>query len=82
MKVDSTKTYRQNRARIALAELQKHEGRWVAFSPDGCCILASDESIAELCNHLRARGQEPHEVVVERIEFDADDLYLGGAELS
>ena len=81
MKVVTSKTYRQNRARFAPSELQKHEGMWIAFSEDGQCILASGASIAELCDHLRAAGQDPQDVVLERIEFDAEDVYLGGAEL-
>jgi alkanesulfonate monooxygenase SsuD/methylene tetrahydromethanopterin reductase-like flavin-dependent oxidoreductase (luciferase family) len=70
-----------HRARIASTELQQHEGKWVALSADGRCILDSGESIAELCSRFRAAGQDSQDVVLERIEFDAEDVYLGGAEL-
>jgi hypothetical protein len=82
MKVVMTKAYQQNRVKHRLEELQSYQGKWVAFSADGRGIEASGESIAELCEVLRAAGRNPQDVVLERIEIDAQDLYLGGAELS
>jgi len=62
--------------------LQKHDGKWVAFSADGQSLVASGESIVELCDHLRAAGHDPQDVVLERIDIDASGVSLGGAELS
>ena len=71
--------YADNRSRIPLVELRKHQGRWAAFSLDGCRIIASHDDLAELDNLLRAAGEDPERIAFERIELD--DICLGGAEL-
>jgi hypothetical protein len=81
MSIANSNTYRQNRSRFPTAELQKHEGKWVAFSSDGLSILANGQGISEVCEHLRATGHDPQQVVLERIELDSVDVYLGGGEL-
>lgn len=72
--------YRENRAHLALAELVKYQGQWVAFSLDGRRILASSEDLATLDKLVLATGEDPERVAYERLELD--DVYLGGAELS
>lgn len=81
MKAEMAQTFRENRAKYPIDELRTHCGKWVAFSADGGRIVASDESMAELSNQIRAAGEDPGNVVFERIELDADNVYLGGAEL-
>jgi hypothetical protein len=81
MKVAMTRIYRQNRAEYPLVELQNYHGKWVAFTADGRGIVASGESISELCDQLRAAGQDPQGVVFERIDIDPSGVSLGGAEL-
>lgn len=81
MKLASTETYRQNRAKFTLDELNKFAGRWVAFSPDGHQIIDSADTIAQLADQLEAANHDPQDVVLERIEIDGDEIFLGGAEL-
>ena len=40
-----TQEYRTNRAQFPRAELARYEGSWVAFSADGCRIVASGEAL-------------------------------------
>jgi hypothetical protein len=72
--------YRENRARFPRDELVKYHGQWVAFSLDGRRIIAASGDLATLDNLIVANGEDPEQVALERIE--ADDVYLGGAELS
>jgi hypothetical protein len=71
--------YRENRARLPLAELSKYRGRWVAFSLDGQRIIASSEDLAVLDKLIIDAGENPEQVALERVELD--DVSLGGAEL-
>jgi hypothetical protein len=71
--------YRENRARIPLAELQKYDGRWVAFSSDGRRIIAGSESLDRLDGLVIEAGEDPEHVALEWIELN--DHELGGAGL-
>jgi hypothetical protein len=81
MRTSSTRAYRENRARFPTEELQRLEGKWVAFSADGCRVVASAVTIVELASALRNVGQDLADVVMERIEAESDEISLGGAEL-
>ena len=81
MKVAMTRMYRQNRNRFPVDELAKYDGKWVAFSADGRHVVASGETIAELCDRIRANNADPQDVVIERVEMNAEEVNLGGAEL-
>jgi hypothetical protein len=79
--ISSTLAYRKNRARFPLAELQKFDGQWVAFSADGGHIVASASTIVDLANRARALKVNLQDLVVERIEMEGLEINLGGAEL-
>ena len=81
MKVAITKTYRQNRASFPVNDLKPYHGQWVAFSADGHRIVASGNTIAQLSERVGAAGEDIQEVVLERVETEAGDIQLGGAEL-
>ena len=81
MKVASTKSYRQNRARFLAEDLRPYDGQWVAFSADGRRIVASAESIGHLSERVVAAREDLQDVVLERIEVETSDIQLGGAEL-
>jgi len=81
MQIASTSAYGENRGRFPLEELRKFDGKWVAFSADGQRVVASAPTITELANQVRTAKSNLHEVVLERIELDTDEIYLGGAEL-
>ena len=70
--------FQANRARIPLAEIMKHRGRWIAISSDGRRIVAADADLATLDSLVAAAGEDPENVALERIE--CDDVYLGAAE--
>ena len=72
--------YHDNRVAFSPAELARYRGQWVAFSPDGCRILAGAEAIECVEDELVALGQDPQEVVLEYIPEPEDDISLGGAE--
>jgi len=76
----STKAYGQNRERFPVEELRKYNGHWVAFSADGQRIVASGENLAALAEQVRAAGQEMQNVVLERVEMEEREIFLGGAE--
>ena len=62
--VVNPQVYRENRAQFPLAELMKHRGRWVAFSPDGRRIIASSEDLVALDNLIVAEGENPEHVAI------------------
>ncbi|MGO8748923.1 MAG: DUF5678 domain-containing protein, partial [Thermoguttaceae bacterium] len=62
-------------------DLKRYGGQWVAFSADGCRIVASGENIAQVSERVNAAQEDLQEVVLERIEIETDDIHLGGAEL-
>jgi hypothetical protein len=82
MKIETTKTYRQNRERFPVEELRKYDGRWVAFSADGQRIVASDDNLTALALQVRAAGADMQDVVVERIGMEEREIFVGGADLS
>ncbi len=73
------KLFRENRSQFPSEQLRQHAGQWVAFSIDGCRILAAAQEYAEVERQLAERGHDPQEAVFEHVF--ADDIYLGGAEL-
>jgi hypothetical protein len=60
--------------------LEPLRGQWVAFSSDGRRVVAGSDDLAELDRLVVAAGEDPEAVAFERI--DADDIYLGAAELA
>ena len=71
--------FTQNRAEFSKDELLKHNGKWVAFSPDGREIVASCEKLEEIDDLVRQAGFDAETVYLERIELD--DSAVGGAQL-
>ena len=67
-------------AEVSLEELRKHPGHWLAFSPDGQRLIASSATLADLDAQVRAAGENPEEVLLERIPVD--HAIRSGAELS
>src|SRR5947209_8626042 len=72
--------YRNNRAAFPRAELARYRGQWVAFSPDGRRLLAGAEALERLEEQLAALGEDPQQVVLERVPGPEDDTCVGGAE--
>ena len=72
--------FRTNREAFPKAELDRHQGQWVAFNAQGNRILASGEDIAQVEAQLLAQGNNPNDVALERIPSQEDDSLLGGQE--
>jgi hypothetical protein len=70
------KVFYENRNRFALEELAKYRGRYVAWSPDGSRIVASDEDELKLDEAIRAAGYDVSETVVSFVPDE--DTILGG----
>lgn len=68
----------QNSERIPAEELQKYQGKYVAFSADGRSIVASGNSWDAVEDDIVEKGLDP-----ERVWFDyigGEGIELGGVE--
>jgi hypothetical protein len=63
----SIETFLENRAKFPLEELQRYTGRWVAFSSDGCRLVASGADLVELNECLQLAGADLEDFIVECI---------------
>ena len=69
--------YLKNRQQFPPEELEKYAGKYVAWSPDGTRIIASDDDYAKVAQAVDASGYDPAEIVMEPIPFP-DEVVLGG----
>lgn len=69
--------YLKNRHQFPHDELDKYAGKYVAWSPDGTRIIASDEDPLKLVDAIDELGFESSEVVIEPVPFP-DEIVLGG----
>jgi hypothetical protein len=76
-----TQEYRTNRARFPQSALVQYQGGWVAFSADGCRIVASGATVEQVEERLAAAGEDAQGVVLEWVAGPEDDSLLGGGEL-
>jgi hypothetical protein len=67
-------------AGCAPEELEQYRGNWIAFSADGSRIIASSPTLAGLDAQVRAAGDDPEQVLLERIP--GSDSIHSGSELS
>jgi hypothetical protein len=71
--------FRRSQSRIPRAELEKHNGQYVAWSPDGTAILAADPDPLRLDAVLCAAGHDPAEILVSRVVVPEDVAWNGWA---
>jgi hypothetical protein len=71
----------KNRNQFPFEELEKYAGQYVAWSPDGTSILASDDDQIRLDATIRDLGYDPAEILVSSVPFP-DEIILGGGSLS
>jgi len=72
--------YLKNRVAFPQAELAKHRGEWIAWSPDGTRIVAASKDPDALDDLVRKAGEDPENCPIEGIP-DADCV-LGGLNVS
>lgn len=59
--------FRRNQSRIPRSELEKYNGKYVAWSVDGASILAADPDPIRLDGIVREAGYDPAEILVSRV---------------
>ena len=72
--------YLKNRQQFPAEELEKYAGKWVAWSPDGTRIIASDDSFLQVSQAIDASGYDPREIVMESLP-QSEEVVLGGGIL-
>ena len=77
----SLQRYLKNRQQFPVEELEKYAGKYVAWSPEGDRIIASDGDPLSLEKSLRELGFDPAEINVSSVPYP-DEVILGGGELS
>jgi WD40-like Beta Propeller Repeat len=65
----------KNRAAFPPEELLRYRGQYIAWSPDGTRIIASDTDGLKLDDILRALGYNPAEVIFSSVP-DAETLFI------
>jgi hypothetical protein len=69
--------FRRNQSRLPRAELEKYNGQYVAWSPDGSRILAADPDPLRVDALLCAAGYDPAEILVNRIALPEEVSWSG-----
>lgn len=69
--------FRRNQSRIPAAELEKYNGQYVAWSPDGTHILAADPDPLRVDTLLCAAGFDPAEILVTRVALPEEASWNG-----
>ena len=72
----------KNRQRFPAEELARYAGQYVAWSPDGTKILASDEDELQLVQAMRAAGHDSAETLIAYVPAQDESLLGGGLELA
>jgi hypothetical protein len=70
--------FNKNRLSFPPEELAKYPNQYVAFSPDGSRIIASDEDVNRLDVSIRELGYDPGETLVSFVP-DEERPFIGGA---
>jgi hypothetical protein len=69
--------FRHNQSLFPRSELERFDGQYVAWSPDGTSILAADVDPLRVDALLSAAGYDPADVLVSRIALP-EDVSWGG----
>ncbi len=66
-----------NRQQFPPAELARYAGKYIAWSPDGTRIIASDDDLAKVAAAVEDQGYDSSEIVLSSVSF-LDEAFLGG----
>jgi hypothetical protein len=69
--------FRRNQSRLPRAELERYNGQYVAWSPDGSRILVADPDPLRVDALLCAGGFDPAEILVSRIAIPEEVSWSG-----
>ena len=70
--------FRKNQSQFPLDELEKYNGKYVAWSEDGTQILASDEDMVRLHKRIQEEGYDTGEILIAFVECPGE-ISWGGA---
>jgi hypothetical protein len=70
--------YLRNRSQFPPESLEPHAGKYVAWSPDGTAIIASDENPLQVLATVKAAGYDLAEVVISSVPGAEETLLAGG----
>jgi hypothetical protein len=69
--------FMKNRAQVSPAEVDQYAGNYIAWSPDGKCIIAADQDPMKVIAMVKAAGFDPTECVLSSVPA-AEEVVLGG----
>jgi len=69
--------FRRNQSLFSRAELEKLNGQYVAWSPDGTSILAADPDPLRVDALLSEGGYDPAEILVSRVAVPEEVSWSG-----
>ena len=69
-----------NRQQFPPGELAKYAGKYIAWSPDGTRILASDDDLEKVAAAVEDQGFDSSEIVLSSVPFP-DEVVSGGGAL-
>jgi hypothetical protein len=72
-----TQQFLENRRQFPAEELAKYAGKYVAWSPDGTAILASDDDPMQLRTTVKLLGHDPAQTLIASVP-PPDLVILGG----
>ena len=72
--------FQKNRQQFPPEELARYAGKFVAWSPDGTHILASNGDELQLAKAVRAAGHNSAEILIAFVPAE-DEVLLGGMEI-
>jgi hypothetical protein len=64
--------FRKNQSQFPLDELEKYNGKYVAWSEDGTHILASDEDMVRLHKTIQEAGYDTGEILIAFVEYPVE----------
>jgi hypothetical protein len=69
----------RNRQQFPPDELARYAGKYIAWSPDGTRILASDDDLAKVAKAVEDQGYDPSELVLSSVPFSYEVILGVGA---
>jgi hypothetical protein len=72
--------FQENRQKFPPEELERFAGKYIAWSPDGTQIIASNEDELQLAKAILAAGYDSAEILIAFVPAE-DEILFGGTEI-
>ena len=69
--------FRRNQSRFPLDQLEKYNGQYVAWSPDGVRIVAAHADPTQLDELIKESGHDPADTLVSLVAVPEDVAWNG-----